>query len=439
MPSNPFKKTLASLEERKPTGIAPSSFEQSSTGSNNPQVKAQYDVDDFKRLLLTGDRSAPKINAVSAPTVNFGHSQSGDSSSNTDASSLSRQSILEPVATTRHESPQTSRDSSDDERQNLGLAAEPNSTKIKPSAPKPRHGRLMQATGPQTVSFEDPSLSTPRLDRAGPPTENEHDPVSSDLYGGKHKALPSLPSSSGTVDSGSSQHVARSEPDLEPKEIQANSAPQKKSAPTPPPTRRSRPMSISSINSGRSIPLSEDIATDSVQLSRSPPNKTSNAPAPPPPRRSKSVRTDSGFSIPTISSVDGESQQSIQRDQSPTSAQRPSTSVSSRQSPSSLASKGPSRTSPASMTPATVPPPPPPPRRRGSSQSSGNYTPSRLSGIYSMPNTERQRSDSGASSISQVPTKAIMPTGEYKSEQGDVMADLTALQREVDELRGKMR
>lgn len=79
---------------------------------------------------------------------------------------------------------------------------------------------------------------------------------------------------------------------------------------------------------------------------------------------------------------------------------------------------------------APPPPPPPPPRRRGSSQSS--YTPSRLSGHYS----ERLRSDSGASSISHL---AMTPLGSSGAEKKDVMADLSALQRDVDELRGKLK
>ena len=57
-----------------------------------------------------------------------------------------------------------------------------------------------------------------------------------------------------------------------------------------------------------------------------------------------------------------------------------------------------------------------------------------------MPMQERLRSDSGASSISQLAmtnneSSADQKVGTHK----DVLADLTALQREVDELRGKIR
>lgn len=439
MPLNPFKKTLASLEEQKSPGFAQPVFEQSSAGSNIPPVKPQYDVNEFKRLLLTGDKGASKPNPASAPTVIFGQPPGGDSSSNTDASSVSRQSIFEPIATVHHESPRSSQENSDIEKQSLGMASELKTTKSKPSAPKHRHGKLVPTSGPQTVSFEDPSLSTRRLDGARPRAESRDDLTSSDSFGDKHKASPSLPSSPVSTSFGSRGYGAHIEPTAEPKDLQANLIQQKKPAPAPPPTRRSRPMSISSINSGRSVPLSEEVTAEPMQMSSSPSNRPPNAPAPPPPRRSKSFRGDSSVSTPTFSSVDGGSQQSVPTDQSPPPSQKPSTPVPSKQSPSILASRGPNRTSPASMSPAMAPPPPPPPRRRGSSQSSNNYTPSRLSGTYSMPNTERHRSDSGASSISQLPMKTIPVNSENRLEQDDVMADLTALQREVDELRGKMK
>ena len=48
--------------------------------------------------------------------------------------------------------------------------------------------------------------------------------------------------------------------------------------------------------------------------------------------------------------------------------------------------------------------------------------------------SQRSRGDSGASSISQLQ----MPPAESIAEKNDVLADLSALQREVDELRGKM-
>ena len=56
-----------------------------------------------------------------------------------------------------------------------------------------------------------------------------------------------------------------------------------------------------------------------------------------------------------------------------------------------------------------------------------------------MPMQERLRSDSGASSISQLAMTNNEPSADQKLEQKDVLADLTALQREVDELRGKIR
>lgn len=439
MPANPFKRTLADSREQDLVDSTQFVSEQKSAGGNNPPARPQYDVDEFKRLLLSGDKVAPNPHSTSAPSVSFGHTQNGDSSSNTDASSVSRQSIFEPPVPVHPESPRTSHESSDDDRQHLVVASEPKRPTAKPSAPKPRHGKPMQISGPQTITFEDPTLSSSNLDGPRPPSKERFPPVSPQSPIDKYKALRALPSPPATTELDSAQHKARTEPSAEQKESQMSSYPPKKPAPAPPPSRRTRPMSISSINSGRSIPLSEEPSTEAVQMSANPPSRPSNAPAPPPPRRSNTFRGDSSSSTPTFASLTGSSDQSIPREQSPTPLQRARVPVTSNQSPSMLASKGPRRTSPASGSPSMAPPPPPPPRRRGSSQSSYTYVPSRLSGNHSMPNTERGRSDSGASSISQLPLTNIEMTSEPKSEQDDVIADLATLQREVDELRGKIR
>lgn len=431
VPVNPFKKAFVSLEGQQSLALAQSVSQQSPTGSNNIPAKPQYDVNEFKRLLLTGDKSASRPNPASAPTVNFGQTHSGDSSSNTDASSVSRQSIFEPVATVHHESPRTSQEISDDERQRLFVASESKITRLKPSAPSHRHGKPMHPSVPQTVSFKDPTPSTHMLDEARPLSEDHFVPTSPESPDDKHKVLPSAPSPIASTGFDLTQHSARREPPAEPKESQTSSSQHKKPAPALPPSRRSRPISMSSINSGRSIPLSEE--------SSSPSSRPSNAPAPPPPRRSKSFRGDSTVSTPTLASVAGATEQSMAKDQAASPSQKARPPVPSNQSPMMVALKGPSRTSPASVSPSMAPPPPPPPRRRGSSQSSNNYTPSRLSGTHNMPNTDRLRSDSGASSISQLPMTTIEMTSEQKPEQDDVMADLTALQREVDELRRKMK
>ena len=408
---------------------------------NNAQIKPQYDVNDFKNLLMTGEKNLSKLSTTkSAPPVSFAQAQNGDNSSNTDTSSTSRQSIFERASSIRHDSPRTSRDSSisdDDEQPSAGVS-KPKTTKPKPTTPIHRYGKPMQANGPQKASFDDPTPLFRQSSGAAPSSTGQNAPNQPDPPSDKNKALPTPPYSSTSTNSVSAEDNSHPESYMGSKEGESSSNTQKKPAPAPPPSRRTRPMSIGSMNSGRSVSISEEVAAEHIQIASSPPSRSLNAPAPPPPRRSNTFRGDSSSSVPTTASVASTSDQSAPRDQSPPPSQTARQPVVLARSPSTLASKGPTRTSPASGSPAMAPPPPPP-RRRGSSQSSNHYTPSRLSGSYTMPTHERLRSDSGASSISQLPMTTLELNSEQKVEQKDVIADLAALQREVDELRGKMR
>jgi len=443
MSGNPFKKALASLspgEEQSPPSY---SREQRSERAEPTNNRPLYDVDDFKRLLLTGEKSSPAPSVGAPPPVSLqSHNSVGDSSSNTDASSVSRQSILEPTAGPLQESPRTSHEGSpiDDERQQLVQGQLPSLQKSKPSTPRYRHGKLVKAKAPQTVSFEDPSLSFSSSATSGTSPIGRTMPMSPETPSDTDKPLPPLPLkpcfNSGSIAEASNGIIAvpKRETNFDSANVQDSQISQKRYPPAPPLSRRHsqlKPKPLAS--SERSTTISEE---DLVGVARSPPTTASKAPPPPPPRRAGvPVRVNSSSSTSTTASGNPTQSQSSTDDVT-SNPSKPRPPVPPNHSPSISSVKRQS-TQPFSGSPVMAPPPPP--RRRGSSQSS--YTPSRLSGDYRTAATERLRSDSGASSISHLqitPMTSMTPTPS-SVESKDVMADLTALQREVDELRGKFR
>ena len=434
MPANPFKKTLASLgTESRPSPVSQGS-EGRSIEVGSKATRPHYDVEDFKKLLLTGEKSASEVNAAVPPPVSFQNvSYVGDSSSNTDASSISRQSIFEPVSGPVQESPRTSHESvlSDDERQRLVGSISIASEKNKPVPPRHRHGKFVKTNAPQTVSFEDPAISfSDSAMTSMAPVDKSMTEMSSQV----DKPLPSLPSLPKPQPSPQdpikpTDHEIRGLYSASEEPPSSDTA-QKRSPPPPPLSRRHSQLRAKHLasNPERSTPITEEVAAESVSTSQTPPTAGSKAPLPPPPRRAGLVRGHSSTSISTAASSTNISDQSSTHDVGTRSA-KPRPPVPVNRSPSVSSVKRPIQTESMPVS-SPIAPPPPPPRRRGSSQSS--YTPSQLSGHYA----ERIRSDSGASSISHLAMTPVSPSGEGKK---DVMADLSALQREVDELRGKFK
>ena len=430
VPANPFAKTLASLNAESQPSPESQNREQRPLEMEPKAAKSHYDVDDFKRLLLKGEKNIASSMGAIPPTVSFqGQHGMGDSSSATDTSSVSRQSIFEPISNVLQESPRTSYESlpADDEREQLAGSLPSTLMKTKPAVPRSRHGKLVKPASPQVVSFEDPTLSLPEsaISPANPTPELSMMPNNGS------KSLPSA------LDS--TQSSAATSPDAEiyrkfsystPPETQGSPNPQKRNAPAPPLSRRHSLRPKSFVASERSTPISEEDSLDSFPLSQSPPNTASKFPPTPPPRRTGQARGESPSSVSmTISALAIRTQPNDDDASIESTKSRPPTPP--NRSPSLSAIKRQS-TQPFTSSPSMAPPPPP--RRRGSSASSFNYNPSRLSGNYSTMATERIRSDSNASLISQLPMSSPIHSN---AEGRDVMADLSALQREVDELRGK--
>ena len=426
MPANPFKKALGA--ESGPGPPTPGS-EGLSVEADFKTTRPRYDVDDFKRLLLTGEKSVSGANAAVPPPASFqSPAHIGDSSSNTDASSISRQSIFEPISGPLQESPRSSDESipSDNERQRLVGSISTASEGIKPSTPKHRHGKLVKSNAPQTVSFEDPTLSFVNSAMGTMAPVDRSIPGSS---GDVHKPLPPLPSPLNPQPARQNP-IESTDNDMRDSYLEFEDSPSTKtartrSAPSPPLSRRHSQLRAKPFASGteRSMPITEEAPVESTLLSQSSPTASSKAPPPPPPRRAGLVRGNSSSSMSTGASSTPMSDQSNATDVIARFA-NPRPPAPPNRSPSVSSVKRPNQTQPIPGSPSMAPPPPP--RRRGSSQSS--YTPSRLS--------ERLRSDSGASSISHFAMTSMGPSG---AENKDVMADLSALQREVDELRGKFK
>ena len=433
MPANPFKKTLASLEiESRASPPSPLNTMEAEPKTTRPH----YDVDDFKKLLLTGEKSASTANAAVPPPVNFQISAHvGDSSSNTDASSISRGSIFEPLSAPLQESPRTSHESvlSDDERQRLVGSTSMASEKFKPATPRHRHGKLVKPNAPQTVSFEDPTLSfsNSAMNLIAPV-----DPSTPPIPGNVDKPLPALPPppniQPSTQNPTESTNDDMQGPYLESEGPLPGNIVQKRSPPPPPLSRRnSQPRATKHVSSfERSTRITEEgtpkLESEPLSLSQSAPAHSSKGPPPPPPRRAGLIRgNSSSSSLSTGPSFVPLSDQSNAADVS-TRSTKSGAAVLPNRSPSVSSVKRPNPIQLNSVSPSVAPLPPP--RRRGSSQSS--YTPSRFSGHY----PERLRSDSGASSTSHL---AMTPEDPNRAETKDVMADLSALQREVDALREK--
>ncbi|KAL9000812.1 MAG: hypothetical protein Q9169_000566 [Polycauliona sp. 2 TL-2023] len=417
--------------------------DSSTTRSQDDAVRARsiantekplYDVDDFKRLLLTGEKLKTGSNSPTKPFSPAGSSQKDGSTSNTDAPSFFRETIGEPRTGVHPESPKDSSDVSSSDKEFHGLVpALPavNAGRSRPAVPPSRHGKLVKTNVPQTISFESLSSSLPDRNPAIPQSTKPSSPTSpgSTTHLNKPLPLPPDPISPTSSEAMAATYATKAD-DMEttlPLPHQLGGVAAKPSPPALPSARRhgqGRSRS-STTDSNRSVSLSEDLSQNTHPSSSSSSITASKPPPLPPPRRAGTApglentgpvsTADPGF-------LGTESPQFKPRPPAPPS-RTPSTTSIRRTSQISSAS-GSYRAAAAPLPPA--------PRRRGSSQSQSSFTPSGLSGDYWSASNERSGADTAASSAQQQP--AVSGT---HAESKDLVADLTALQKEVDELRGK--
>ncbi|KAF6810767.1 hypothetical protein CPLU01_15242 [Colletotrichum plurivorum] len=392
-PENPFGKTLQDLDGLTTDAKGPSG----GTGKS-------LDVNAFKMLLLTGQAGAASP-ASEAPAAATASDTSGP------------------------DTPRSSQDTAD----RGGPLPSPLSTKKKPPPPSSRHGRKIsiQPPGRPHVSSEAASPISP-----------------SDV----NKPLPPAPSSRGGDETEDvfAREAAGKVPEQDsptPSSTPTSALPAsgKKPTPAPPPRRgHARSQSLTASAGANAPSTSGKDAADTPprsslesQRSRSESFRSVNAPAPPPPRRpNASHRQSFQLASPSAASFNASSALAEAENPAPASGYTPpkisppppppARNPSTRRPPSVRSFEATSRKVSGVKEGA---PPPPPPRQRGSSRGS----------MDGYPGARRPSIDSTRAFGTNVPEE---PGAEgaslgYVGKGADILADLDALQREVDALRAQ--
>ncbi|KAF2175048.1 hypothetical protein K469DRAFT_612083, partial [Zopfia rhizophila CBS 207.26] len=500
VPANPFSKTLATIESRE-KGTAEQREYLSDRGSmeraGSGTTRQSLDVEGFKRLLMTGisnppSSGTPSSQAASAPNP-IGASVF-ESSSSTDTSSVSRQSIFEPIQEPLSETPRTSYElaaSDDDERLRL-VGENRKSEKKKPPPPKHRHGKLVTSRTPQTVSFSDFSPFVVSQASQLTPSPISRNRTNSDL----NKPLPPPPILSPPAHI-VSQDKSQENPPLQTTASESSSqsdAPvaQKKTPPPVPVARRQSQLRSSTTGnrsrSNSSLTMSSQHSTEFLLLSPglatepTSHHQTQKPPPPPPPPPSRrhvapvaGIQTSSANSSTTELPSTASARTTVS---SPTPPSRRPTVSSPPASPAPGLTRTSSRSSnrnPRSVSNESsgMPPPPPPPRRRQSGRTSmdkerplrpSNTSPTesrRTSSENKRSSFDGKRRTSVASEsslryeyalaseneqtlyllkgdIAEEP-RTLEPSTSSKNNASDILDDMEKFQREIDELRERYK
>ena len=411
-PANPFSKTLEMMEHPERGGQAAGPTNITSSG------RASMDVEAFKRLLMTGDSGLGTPTGQSAPQAHVTHALGGDGSS-TDTSSVSRQSIFEPVQEAHPESPRTSHEISEPEDERKRLATEFYSTlgRKAPPPPSSRHGKLIKVElrdDPQIVQSPPTpgSITSPTYFNSSPRSITDPNRSQTDL----NKPLPPAPRRA-SHDSDRESIFDREAAGKTPEPPSPSSSIRKKTAPAPPITRRHSQLVHKSKqahnDAGRLSPKVEEETNTPTKKENRPRSDSARAPPPPPIRRA-TVRGSSHHGQLTSPSA-------VSLPPPP-----PSRGTSGAGRPPSVLSMDLSNEKRVSMAP-----PPPPPRhgRRISIDAQSPGQSRRTSGEHPRRSIESARRGSASSSIREEESLGS------NVGRPDIMADLSALQREIDALR----
>ena len=473
IPTNPFQRSLSSKDPYSYDGHHEDDQPDVSRTSSILSNRGPLDVDTFARLMVTGDVDS----AASTPSILPLQGILGDSSSNTDASSLSRQSIMDSQGESRLETPRTSHDSSttDDELQrSLQISTGKLSSVPAGSHLPASQSRLLGPSNPALQINANFAESSPIAELSARPTTPADESVSMSpkTSGDLNKPLPLPPTSAITETGEKLLGVSIS------KEKEASAGPYELPVPrarvAPPPPLARRQSQLRSKNtgssSGRAAPIEEEKLSELHATSRSTPATTTKPPAPPPPRRSNTSRNSILLDPPSLPELPSTPLQPIipKIDKHPPPLPPARQSSFSRRPPRDASIK-------ATLTSASNAPPPPP-RRRGSSASSYSLRrPSSEIGavleekIISAPSGSEEMValqssadaiskaaapsakdilslQSSAEAISKVASPSAKNIATLQSSadviskaaaSNTIMADLSKLQQEVDALRGK--
>ncbi|KAI0514677.1 hypothetical protein F5B22DRAFT_226768 [Xylaria bambusicola] len=501
IPPNPFARTLQDIERRgqahdvNTTDAATSA----SKGSLDVDSFKRLLLTGYANLPTPGQSATDSPGNLSRAAPSQGALPDGGSA--TDTSSVSKQSIFDALHDTPRTSHEISESEASEERRGIlptsPLAAVPSaSARKKPPPPSSRHGKLIKIDLGAGSNRHDVKPATPKgSDLASPPGTTPLK-TSSDSDGPQHspqgttninKPLPEPPvraSMDEDVDSPFDREAAGKVPEAF-AEIQAHPRP-----PTPPPTARSRSGSQTSTQSrkpaappprrhGRSdskisshhhpTHIDEDPPRSSMESNRSRPEslrissnpeKPSYAPAPPPPRRPGHSRQDSSFiANPHASFSPAASPAFSEKDRGPWGSD--STPLASPGIKSG-SSHGISVTGAGINGQMKLSPPPPPPTRKQSTRRPASVRSMEIgNGLTPLRKASREK-DGMAPPPPPPPPRArgSRPASERKGSVGsivagndsamppaptvlesgngdEILADLDALQREVDELMKK--
>lgn len=483
-PYNPFARTLASIEP----GYGASTGPTATSGNAVPLPKEQpgqgggtsgkgiMDVDAFTKMLLTGNSGTASPIGLSKQTEPPGENRSEGISL---APEYRRPSMFDSISQIHPESPQLSYDerSSDDEDRGDDLDhadGEGRSKKAKPPPPQHHHGKRFSRKGPQTVSFADFDMSAASSPGQSPVTPGDLQglglsrPAPSRSISDLNKPLPLPPVGSFSPEPGpdvpikDEEIMSINEPE---EQIDQDNIP-KNTRPAPPVARRSsqtyaktgRTRSSSNLSKS-SVPddFGEDADAEAAsQLSFA----QSLKPPPPPSRRAINPQSGNGRDSSVPSALPGANMQTSAGRPPPPPPSRGTrinpglTRTPSSQSTSSLGAR---RASPS----LGQPPPPPPPRRSdpkrtsidGSRYSSTTADARRPSDASHRGSAELRRL-SGASwnsgrtpsisSLQNVPEDNLDTPVAQRNEpanitnEHDILGDMAAFQREIDELRARV-
>ncbi|KAK5114313.1 hypothetical protein LTR62_002564 [Meristemomyces frigidus] len=353
-PYNPFARTLATSEAvfglYGGQELSSSRAESNGSSKRGPGIgKTALDVDVFKNILLTGSATP------SPPNGGAGRQSQQDSTSNTETSSLSKQSIFDNMLEAHPESPRTSfdehldvedDDDGDDEQSSLmGPVSSRPVAEGPPAPPKQKHGRAF----PQTVSFADFDETIPDT-ALHIPLRLQNTPVSSGYLerptlqrspSDLNKPLPLPPAGRPSADEANSQAPTQaSDHNLDMPVADEQPTQQARKAPPPPPTarRRGQPDVDGRVRSDSNLSKTSLAPSEPIVAPQDSSERTSLGPPPPPMARRAQA------------------------------------------APSSAIQTSPKPASPATTPQPTKAIPPPPPRRLGSQRgSSAVRTPSNAS------------------------------------------------------------
>ncbi|UNI17794.1 hypothetical protein JDV02_004113 [Purpureocillium takamizusanense] len=435
VPANPFSKTLQDLEQSRELE-AQNRSEGEALKAGNAAARQSLNVDSFRRLLMTGkaddDDAARKqddlTGSINRPTAR----DEDDTSESTD------------YITTEDEAGRAQSSSPNQQKSSK-------EKKAPPPPPSSRHGKSLKEDAsarlaPSTTTSTDINKPLPISPvRRSYDDESPFDRESA----GKVPESEEEPEEKLAEESESTTQSLATTPARQPS--------LRKSAPAPPPRRGH---ARSDTRSESQLPQPQHDAPARTSTDDGTPRQPAQAPLPPPPRRphatprqtssqggSAAQIVQAAASTPSLSHYyESDSDRAAAASDATPAGSSPSASKlpsprppappparnsSVRQRPPSVSSvdgisrrisgEAPPRTSRDGAPPHLGPPPPPPPKRqRGNSSSSTN---------------DLRRASGESASRPQLQH----PSGESSGKGVDILADLDALQREVDALRGKMR